>query len=148
MVAAGIDTIRVGESVWSTWEPREGRFDLDWLAPVLDEAHRRGIAAIVGTPTYAVPPWLRRVYPELAARTATGVVQPYGARQDVDYTHPGFRHLAERLIRRIVERYRGPSRGHRLAGRQRARASSCSTTTPSSSGSASTCGTATATSTR
>ena len=63
MVAAGIDTIRVGESVWSTWEPRDGQFDLDWLAPVLDAAHERGIAAIIGTPTYAVPPWLRRTYP-------------------------------------------------------------------------------------
>ena len=105
MVAAGIDTIRVGESVWSTWEPREGTFDLDWLAPVLDAAHERGIGAIIGTPTYAVPPWLRRTYPEMTARTATGVEQPYGGRQDVDYSNPGFRHLAERLIRKIVERY-------------------------------------------
>ena len=106
MVDAKINMIRVGESVWSTWEPREGQFDLDWLAPVLDDAHQRGIAAIIGTPTYAVPPWLRRTYPETTARSATGVEIPYGARQDVDYSHPGFRHLAERLIRKIVERYR------------------------------------------
>ena len=106
MVDAKINVIRVGESVWSTWEPREGEFDLDWLAPVLDGAHQRGISAIIGTPTYAVPPWLRRTYPETTARSATGVEIPYGARQDVDYSHPGFRHLAERLIRKIVERYR------------------------------------------
>jgi len=105
MVAAGINTIRVGESVWSTWEPRDGHFDLDWLAPVLDAAHQRGIDAIIGTPTYAVPPWLHRTYPEMTARTATGVAQPYGGRQSVDYSNPGFRHLAERLIRRIVGRY-------------------------------------------
>src|SRR3954447_3796331 len=60
MVEAGMNTIRVGESVWSTWEPRDGEFDLEWLAPVLDAAHDRGIEAIIGTPTYAVPPWLRR----------------------------------------------------------------------------------------
>ena len=59
--------IRVGESVWSTWEPQDGVFDLDWLQPVLDAAHARGIKAIIGTPTYAVPPWLRRRYPETAA---------------------------------------------------------------------------------
>jgi beta-galactosidase len=106
MVDAGINVIRVGESVWSTWEPREGQFNLDWLAPVLDAAHERGISAIVGTPTYAVPPWLRRTYPETAAHKATGEAIPYGMRQDVDYSHPAFRHLAERLIRRIVERYR------------------------------------------
>jgi beta-galactosidase len=106
MVEAGINTIRVGESVWSTWEPRDGEFDLDWLAPVLDAAHERGISAIIGTPTYAVPPWLRRKYPETTVRTATGVEQPYGMRQDIDYSHPAFRFLAERLIRKVVERYR------------------------------------------
>ena len=71
MADAKINLIRVGESVWSTWEPREGEFDLDWLAPVLDGAQQRGISAIIGTPTYAVPPWLRRTYPETTARSAT-----------------------------------------------------------------------------
>ncbi|MGO4750954.1 beta-galactosidase, partial [Streptomyces sp. 2MCAF27] len=53
MAEARFSVIRVGESVWSTWEPDNGRFDLDWLQPVLDGAHERGIAVILGTPTYA-----------------------------------------------------------------------------------------------
>jgi beta-galactosidase len=40
MQEAGFTVIRVGESVWSTWEPRNGVFDLDWLQPVLDGAIR------------------------------------------------------------------------------------------------------------
>ena len=36
MRAAHFNVIRVGESVWSTWEPRNGQFDLGWLQPVLD----------------------------------------------------------------------------------------------------------------
>jgi len=51
MAAAGFSVIRVGESVWTTWEPEEGNFDLDWLAPVLDGAHQRDIGVILGTPT-------------------------------------------------------------------------------------------------
>jgi beta-galactosidase len=105
MARADFTVIRVGESVWSTWEPRDGEYDLDWLEPVLDAAHERGIKAIVGTPTYAVPPWLRRRYPETAAQRSTGVPAPYGARQDINHPHPTFRHLAERLIRRMVPRY-------------------------------------------
>src|ERR1700704_4425953 len=66
MVEAGFTVIRVGESVWSTWEPRNGEFDLDWLQPVLDGAHKRGISVILGTPTYAIPPWLQKKHPELA----------------------------------------------------------------------------------
>ncbi len=63
MAEAGFSVIRVGESTWTTWEPEDGRFDLDWLQPVVDGAHERGISTILGTPTYAVPPWLARKYP-------------------------------------------------------------------------------------
>jgi beta-galactosidase len=105
MAAAHFSVIRVGESVWSTWEPRNGVFDLEWLTPVLDGAHARGIGVILGTPTYAVPPWLVRQYPELAGERRTGQRIDWGARQEVDFTHPGFRFHAERLIRRILERH-------------------------------------------
>lgn len=106
MAAARFTVIRVGESVWSTWEPSDGRFDLDWLEPVLDGAHERGIDVVLGTPTYAVPPWLVRRYPEIAGESATGRPMGWGARQEVDFTHPVFRWYAERVLRRIVERYR------------------------------------------
>lgn len=105
MAEAHFTVIRVGESVWSTWEPENGRFDLDWLQPVLDGAHERGISVIVGTPTYAVPPWLARQYPEVTGEDATGRRLGWGARQEVDFTHPAFRFHAERIIRKIVARY-------------------------------------------
>ncbi|HET9127192.1 MAG TPA: beta-galactosidase [Propionibacteriaceae bacterium] len=105
MREANFTVIRVGESVWSTWEPRNGEFSLEWMQPVLDGAHARGIDVILGTPTYAVPPWLFTQYPEIAGQAATGVRHPWGARQEVDITHPAFLFHAERVIRRIVERY-------------------------------------------
>ena len=105
MQQAGITVIRVGESVWSTWEPRDGEFDLDWLEPTLDGAHARGIRVILGTPTYAVPPWLQVAHPEIAAERRTGERIPWGARQEVDFSHPVFRDHAERVIRAVVGRY-------------------------------------------
>ncbi len=102
---AHFSVIRVGESVWSTWEPENGVFDLDWLQPVLDGAHCRGISVILGTPTYAVPPWLARLYPEIAGERSTGARIPWGARQEVDFTHPAFRFHAERVIRQVLQRY-------------------------------------------
>lgn len=105
MSAAGITVIRVGESVWSSWEPRDGEFDLEWLAPVLDGARDRGIRVILGTPTYAVPPWLQIAHPEIAAERRTGEPIPWGGRQEIDFSHPTFRHYAERVIRAVVGRY-------------------------------------------
>ncbi|MEV0385887.1 beta-galactosidase [Nonomuraea sp. NPDC050643] len=107
MAQARIDTIRVGESVWSTWEPSDGEFDLDWLTPILDAAHERGIGVLLGTPTYAVPPWLQRKHPELAVVRADGARIPWGARQEIDFTSPTFLRYAERVIRQVVGHHGG-----------------------------------------
>ncbi|MFZ7088902.1 beta-galactosidase [Curtobacterium sp. RRHDQ10] len=105
MKEAGFTVIRVGESVWSTWEPENGVFDLEWLAPVLDAAEENGIGVILGTPTYAVPMWLARQFPEV--NVERGKYQPmgWGARQEIDYAHPAFLFHAERVIRKIAARY-------------------------------------------
>lgn len=105
MAAAGLNVIRVGESVWSTWEPRDGEFILEWLSPVLDAAHERNIEVVLGTPTYAIPPWLQAAHPEIAADVKTGVAVPWGARQEIDFTNPAFKFYAERVVRAILERY-------------------------------------------
>ncbi|MHA3700669.1 beta-galactosidase [Jatrophihabitans sp. YIM 134969] len=105
MAAASFSVIRVGESVWSTWEPDNGVFDLEWLAPVLDGAHARGIDVVLGTPTYAAPPWLARLYPEINVERSAGHRMGWGARQEIDYTHPAFLFHAERVNRRILARY-------------------------------------------
>ena len=105
MKEAGFSLIRVGESVWSTWEPRDGEFELEWLLPVLDGAAEHGISVVLGTPTYAVPPWLMQKHPEIAAESSTGVRVPWGARQESDTSHPVFLEYAERIIRAVVGRY-------------------------------------------
>ncbi|WP_129784029.1 beta-galactosidase [Promicromonospora panici] len=105
MREAGFTVIRVGESTWATWEPEDGVFDLDWLQPVLDGAHSRRIAVVLGTPTYAVPPWLTRKYPEIAGERRTGERIGWGARQEMDLTHAAYRFHAERVIRAVVGRY-------------------------------------------
>ena len=60
---------------------------------------------VLGTPTYAIPPWMARKYPEVRAERRTGQRIPYGHRQDADYSHPAFRYLAERVVRKVVGRY-------------------------------------------
>lgn len=105
MKEAGFTVIRVGESVWSTWEPRDGEFDLEWLAPTLDAANRNGISVVLGTPTYAAPPWLVRQIPEINIERADGHRAGWGARQEINYAHPAFLFHAERVIRKVVDRY-------------------------------------------
>jgi beta-galactosidase len=102
MKRAGINTIRIAESSWSTWEPTEGCFDFSLLHRVLKAAKAQGIYVIIGTPTYAIPPWLVKKYPDILAITHQGP-SLYGHRQNMDITHPGYLFHAERIIRKLME---------------------------------------------
>lgn len=105
MKAAGMNVIRIAESTWSTWEPRDGEFDFSKLHRVLRGAEKYGISVIVGTPTYAIPPWMAKKYPDILAETHNGP-ERYGHRQNMDITHPGYLFHCERIIRRLMEEVR------------------------------------------
>jgi beta-galactosidase len=118
MQKAGITVVRVGESTWSSWEPRDGEFQFAWMQRVLDRLSASGIKAILGTPTYSIPTWLHKKHPDILV-THHGVAPPlsdpyeptypvsrtpgfYGPRQNYDFLNPHFRRHAERVIREIV----------------------------------------------
>lgn len=107
MRKAHINVIRVGEGSWSHWEPEDGQFSLDWLEPVLDKAAENNIQAIIGVPTFAIPQWMVRKYPEIALSDDHGQKVPFGSREEHSYSHPVFRYYAARLIGKIVDRYAG-----------------------------------------
>ena len=100
--SAGMNTIRIAESTWSTMEPHEGVFDFTHLNRMLDKAEEYGMNVIIGTPTYAIPSWMVRKYPDVLAFTKNGP-EIYGHRQNMDITHPGYRFHAERIIRKLME---------------------------------------------
>jgi beta-galactosidase len=122
MQKAGITVVRVGESTWSSWEPRDGDFQFAWMQRVLDRLHQAGIKAILGTPTYSIPTWLYKDHPEILL-TRNGTAAPlsdpydptyppsltpgyYGPRQNYDFLNPHFRQHAERVIREIVSHFK------------------------------------------
>ena len=102
MKKAGINTVRIAESTWSTCEPQEGIFDFSHVTRVMDAMEEAGINVIIGTPTYAVPTWMVKAYPDVLAETVKGR-GIYGARQIMDITHPVYRYYAERVIRKLME---------------------------------------------
>ncbi len=122
MQKAGITVVRLGESTWSSWEPREGEFQFAWMDRTIDRLHAAGIKVILGTPTYSVPPWLYRKHPDIlveqltAAPSLSAPTSPaypgsrppgaYGPRQNMDLTHPAYLFYAERVIRQVVSHFK------------------------------------------
>jgi beta-galactosidase len=122
MQKAGITVVRVGESTWSSWEPRDGEFQFAWMQRVLDRLHQAGIKVILGTPTYSIPTWLYKEHPEILVLhngTAPPLSDPYeptypsslplgyyGPRQNYDFLNRYFRQHAERVIREIINHFK------------------------------------------
>jgi beta-galactosidase len=121
MQKAGVTVVRLGESTWSSFEPRDGVFEFAWMDRILDRLHKAGIKVIFGTPTYSIPPWLYRKHPDIVV-TRFGTAPPlsdpyspsyppsitpgaYGPRQNMDLTHPEYRRHAERIIRELLKHY-------------------------------------------
>lgn len=122
MQKAGLTVARVGESTWSSFEPREGDFQFAWMERILDRLDKAGIKVIFGTPTYSIPTWLYRKHPDILVThfgkappmndpysgTYPGVLPggAYGPRQNMDLTHPEYRKYAERIIRAVVGHFK------------------------------------------
>lgn len=101
MKQAGMNTVRIAESTWSTLEPREGEFDFSYIDRVLDQARKYELQVIIGTPTYAVPSWLVKKDPQVMVTTREGQAM-YGHRQIMDIMNSTYRKCGERMIRALV----------------------------------------------
>lgn len=98
---AGINLVRIAESTWSTLEPEDGIFDFSHIDRVLDAMGNAGIHVIIGTPTYAIPPWMEKKHPDIMVVTKNGR-SLYGARQIMDITNKAYLFYCERVIRRLL----------------------------------------------
>lgn len=106
MKKAGMNTIRIAESTWSTLEPEPGRYDFSCIDKVLETAGRMHMKVIIGTPTYALPSWLAKMEPDVMVETAERRAR-YGRRQLVNIMNPVFRHYAERMMRALLSHTAG-----------------------------------------
>lgn len=105
MKESGISVVRVGESTWSLFEPREGEFEFAWMDRIIDKMHEAGIKVILGTPTYSIPAWLWYKHPKVLLDYQKGDKAYYGIRQNMDITNPTFLFYSERIIRKMMEHY-------------------------------------------
>jgi beta-galactosidase len=106
MQRAGISVVRIGESSWGLWEPEDGRFEYAWMDRVVERMQKAGIKMIMGTPTYSIPAWMYKKHPEIVVTRVDGKTISYGMRQNTDLLNPTYRFYCERVIRKIVERYK------------------------------------------
>jgi beta-galactosidase len=105
MEAAHIKVVRIGEFAWSTMEPSENHFDLDWLERAVNLAAKHDIAAVLGTPTAAPPAWLTHKYPDTLRVDDTGRRAVHGIRAHGSVTSPRYREFCRQIANEMAKRF-------------------------------------------
>jgi beta-galactosidase len=105
MEAAHIHVVRIGEFAWSSLEPSEGNYRLDWLDRAVRAAERHRIAVVMGTPSAAPPAWLTAKYPETLRTFPDGRKDQHGNRTQFDWSNPKYRELAAGIATKLAERF-------------------------------------------
>ena len=58
MKEAHVNEASLGIFAWAKEEPKEGHYDFEWLAQVINRLYKNGIYTILATPTGALPHWM------------------------------------------------------------------------------------------
>ena len=105
MQAAGMNMVRIGEFAWSTIEPAEGRYELDWMERAVTAAAKRGMVTIIGTPTDTPPAWMTTKYPEILRVDENGVRLQHGSRRHFSIGSEKYRELCRAVVEKLADRF-------------------------------------------
>ena len=105
MKKAHVNTVTLGVFSWSTLEPQEGVFELDWLADIIHNLYANGIYTILATPSAARPAWMAHKYPEVRRVRADRVRELYNRRQNYCYTSPVYREKVRIIDQKLAQRF-------------------------------------------
>lgn len=102
MVAAGINTVRMGEFAWGLYESEEGKFDFEWMRRAMDLFTQADIKVVLGTPTAAPPIWLTKKYPEILPVDERGLRRYEGTRRAYCVNSDVYWEYSQKIIRALV----------------------------------------------
>ena len=106
MKLAHCNSVTLGIFAWSALEPREGRFEFDWLDKVMSHLEKNKISVIMCTPSGSKPAWLSRAYPEVRRVNRDGTRQPHGERHNHCRTSPVYREKCRIINAELATRYK------------------------------------------
>ena len=105
MKQANINCVSVGIFSWSSLEPHEGDYQLDWLANIINKLYANGIYTVLATPSGAKPSWMAKKYPEIRRVSAERVRDLQGGRHNHCYTSPVYREKVRQINTKLAERF-------------------------------------------
>lgn len=101
----GIKMARLGEFSWHKMEPKEGKYDFDWLEDAIKVLAKYGIKTILGTPSAAPPAWMINKHPEILPVDRDNVIRGFGGRHHDCQSNPIYRDYCKKLVKAMAKRF-------------------------------------------
>ena len=105
MKKANVNVVSLGIFAWATLEPEEGKYDLDWMAKIIDDLYEAGVSVDLATPSGARPAWMAHKYPEVLRVAANRHRNLFGERHNHCYTSPVYREKVKQMNQKLAERF-------------------------------------------
>lgn len=105
MQAAGMTMVRIGEFAWSSLEPDENIYNLDWMERAIKAAAKHGMVTILGTPTDTPPAWMTTKYPEVLRVTEDGTRLQHGSRRHFSIGSEKYRSFCKKIVEQMAKRF-------------------------------------------
>ncbi|HKM32876.1 MAG TPA: beta-galactosidase [Oscillospiraceae bacterium] len=105
MKKTGVSIVRMSEFAWCRLEPRDGKFDFQWLDKIIGIFAERNISVVLCTPTNCPPLWFYEKYPDAVQTERDGKKIATGIRGHRCINNPDFLRYADRIVETMTKRY-------------------------------------------
>lgn len=105
MADFGFQFTHFAEFAWTYLEPKEGRFEFEWLDKAIDMADKQGLKVILCTPSLAPPAWMGEKYPEIYLVGKEGRRREHGIRANASISNVKYREKLAIIVHELGKRY-------------------------------------------
>ena len=106
IVELGSNVIRIGEFAWHMMEREEGVFDFSYFDNIINEAKKKGLKVIFGTPTATMPAWLAKKHPDVLGEFEDNTKRVFGGRRQYCFNSKTYYKYTEKIIRELANHFK------------------------------------------
>ena len=106
IIELGSNVIRIGEFAWHMMESEEGKFDFSYFDHIINEAKKKGLKIIFGTPTATMPAWLAKKHPDVLGEFEDNTKRVFGGRRQYCFNSKTYLKYSETIIRELANHFK------------------------------------------
>ncbi|WP_298126116.1 beta-galactosidase [uncultured Clostridium sp.] len=106
IIELGSNVIRIGEFAWHMMEREEGNFDFSYFDHIINEAKKKELSVIFGTPTATMPAWLAKKHPDVLGEFEDNTKRIFGGRRQYCFNSKTYHKYSETIIRELANHFK------------------------------------------